>query len=259
MGHRTTLPIAAVALCLAWQGLTLYGQARTFEVASVKPNKSGAQGVRIQLQPGGRFIAVNATLRQLVREAYSLQNFQLSGGDGWIATETFDIMARGEGNDVDVLLMLQKLLADRFKLKVRQESREMPVFVLTKARSDGRLGPQMKAAVTECGQNCGISMGPGKISGKGATMSQLARVLPGQGRLVLDRTGLADPYDFDLAYSVEMTAQDLQKADSAGFTVNQGGGSLFSALQEQLGLKLESQRGPVPTVVIESAERPTPD
>jgi uncharacterized protein (TIGR03435 family) len=269
------------------QSSRLQASEARFEVASVKPNKNAAAGVRIQIEPGGRFTATHVTLRQLVREAYGLQNFQISGGPGWTSSDTFDLVAKA-GVELNFPLdrtetappsllsqMLRNLLADRFKLKAHIEERQMPVYLLTVARPDGRLGPQLKASTVDCaaqtadaaraGANqdaeCFIRMGPGTLSGRLNSIRQLASILP-VGRIVRDRTSLQGPFDVNLRWTPDPPSQN--KADGPDLApsiapIDQGGPTIFTAVQEQLGLKLQSDRGPVEVLVIDSVEPPTED
>src|SRR5439155_17710932 len=125
-----------------------------FEVATIKPNKSGDGRVMLQVQPGGRFNATNVTLRQLIRNAYQLQDFQIVGGPNWQADDHFDVVAKAESDGLGEpfqaeragqpsrgQLMLRQLLAERFKLVVHTEDREMPIYALVLNRADGKLGP----------------------------------------------------------------------------------------------------------------------
>ena len=255
----------------------------TFEVASVKPNKSGDQRVMMQLPPTGRLTATNISLRLLLRQAYDVQDFQIVGGPNWLNSDRFDIVAKapeGMTSPEQIRPMLRALLADRFKLVAHNETREMPIYSLVPARSDGRLGPRLSVAKVDCqsrqtarrggpppappqpGQpiECGAMMGPGNLNVGGMPMSELARSLsPLVGRIVIDKTGLNGRYDFQMTYAPE----------GRGFGPAPGGGepppvdpntpSLFTALQEQLGLKLESERAPVDVVVIDRVEQPTED
>ena len=178
----------------------------TFDVASVKPNKSAGGPFAIGFQPGGRFIATNATLRDLIAVAYGkpqpLPNFQIFGAPDWIASERFDIEAKTDtlSSPETNRQMLQALLADRFKVLAHTETRELPIYVLVLARSDGRLGPQLRRAAVDCaarratagttaaplappppGQaaSCGIGGGPGRIDGGDATMAQIVNTPAG--------------------------------------------------------------------------------
>jgi len=260
-----------------------------FEVASVKPNTSGGGPVRIQTSPGGRFTAINVTLKNLVQFAYRLQSFQVSGGPDWINAARFDIVAKGVDGDLfgadqsgqpsPAQLMLRALLADRFKLVVRNESRDLPMYALIVARADGRLGSDLRRSTLQCGAppadrqaidkskpaergdpSCGIRLGLGTMTMGGATLAQLASTLSGVlDRCVVDRTALDGLFDASLKWTPDQSTPGL--AVKAGFApaglVDPNGASIFTAVQEQLGLKLDSQKGPVALLIIDRAERPT--
>jgi uncharacterized protein (TIGR03435 family) len=117
-----------------------------FEVAAIRPHDPADQQTMMVAQPGGRFTAKNIPLRMLIRTAYRLQNDQILGGPDWVGSTGFDIIAKAEGNapPSDMLLMFQTLLAQRFKLAVRHDTRQLPVYSLVLARRDGRLGPQLR-------------------------------------------------------------------------------------------------------------------
>jgi len=249
-----------------------------FEAASIKPNPSGGTGAfRFQFQPGGRFDGLNLSLQSLVRNAYRLQPFQIIGGPSWFATATFDIVAKAAGNAApeDMIEMVKALLTDRFKLKVHRETRELPIYELVLARSDGKLGPQLKPSSVDCSDamrgappptppapgarpTCGMrgsanSTGTTLTAG-GATLAQLASNLSNAAaRTVVDKTGLTGGYDMDLSFIPDAT---LRLADVPA-TADRP--SLYTALQEQLGLKLESAKGPVEVLVIDGAEKPVED
>lgn len=277
----------------------------TFEVASLKPNKSGDGRMQIGVHPGGRYTATNMPLRGLIQNAYQLQPFQLVDAPAWI-TDRFDIVAKGEPEEPGHgalfaarqgpnrnQLMLRALLADRFKLKVHTESREMPVYALTLARGDGRLGPQLKRAAVDCGamgaargrgpapvpapgapdarrpegvlppdaMRCGIRIGPGNIAAGGVVLPQFANMLAIlAGRIVIDRTGLAGNFDIDLQITPEqMPAFGPGGPPPGAPPIDPNGPSIFNAVQEQLGLRLESTKGPVDVLVIDHVEQPTED
>lgn len=276
--------------------------APSFEVASIKPNNSGDGRVMMQNQPG-RFTATNITLRLLIRNAYQLQDFQISGGPSWIGSDHFDIVAKIEASVQDEIaasgppipapgqgptklqLMIRSLLAERFKLVVHTETKEQPIYALVLARSDGKLGPQLKKSETDCaaliasrgrgpmpppgppppGQPmpCGVRIGTGNMSVGGAPLSQVANSLGiFAGRIVQDRTGLTGNYDFTLTWTPDQLPQRPPGAPGDqpirvnGVDIDPNGPSLFTAIQEQLGLKLDSQRGPVELLVIDRAEKP---
>ena len=274
--------------------------APSFEVASVKPNKSGDPGIRFGLQPGGRFNAVNAPLRELIVFAYApLQSFQIEGGPGWIRSDRFDIAAKAEGEVPRVApgqtgpiqVMMRSLLADRFKLVTHTETKEQPIYTLVMARSDGRLGTQLVPSTVDCASlaaargrgtgpggppnapappplpqpgerpQCGMMVGPATISAGGITLAELTRVLSQRvGRVIVDKTGLAGRYDFTVEFTPDQTPPQGAALNGAPFpAIDPNGPSIFTALQEQLGLKLESARGTVEMLIIESVEPPTPD
>jgi uncharacterized protein (TIGR03435 family) len=258
-----------------------------FEVASVRENTSGSNQVSIGVEPGGRFGAFNIPLITLLRSAYRLQDSQLVGAPDWTETSRYDISARAEGDlppsspigpPSTRMLMLQSLLEDRFKLKVHREVREQPIYALVKARSNAKFGPQLTRSDVDCQvkattpekpsewPRCGTSMGFGEIKGRARPMTLLASMLAQVvHRPVVDRTGLAGGYDFDLRWTPDQlparapgTPVD-QPFRMNGVEIDPTGPSIFTAVQEQLGLKLESTRGPVEVLVVDHIERPAPD
>jgi len=260
--------------------------ATAFEVASVKPNKTGDGRVMLGMQPGGRFNASNVPVRLLLRQAFNVQDFQIVGGPDWLSSDRFDVVAKApEGVEFtgDALRpMIRSLLADRFKLAFHNETREMPIYALVKARADGKLGPNLTPAAIDCaavmrgrrgggpppappqpGQKmeCGFMIGPGKMNAGGMPMTNLAQTLsPQVGRVVLDKTDLTGNYDFELTYAPEALGIGGPPLLNGGpAPVDPNLPNLFTALQEQLGLKLDSQRGPVDVVVIDRIEQPTAD
>jgi bla regulator protein blaR1 len=247
-----------------------------FDVVSIKPNTSGDTRVTNRVQPGGRYAATNITLRQLIRDAYRVQEFQIVGGPGWMNSDRFDIVAKAEENpSVGLMaLMRQTLLTDRFKVVTHTETREMPVYALI-VKQAGKLGPKLRPSSESCGDPskpatqlqlgqipCGISGGAGRLSTRGTPITEFAHFLSfNTDRVVLDRTGLTGPFELEL----EWTPEALQPPRLIGSDGRAGASdldplpSLFTAVQEELGLKLESARGRVDVMVIEHAERPTPD
>ncbi|HZR24452.1 MAG TPA: M56 family metallopeptidase [Vicinamibacterales bacterium] len=231
-----------------------------FEVASIKPNTSGKGPVRIQTSPGGRFTAINVTLKNLVQFAYKLQSFQVSGGPDWITSDRFDIVAKGDESS-DVTLMVRALLLERFALGTRSESREQPLYALVLSRPDGRLGTDLHRSTTRCddAKNCGIRLGLGTMNMASVSIAQLATNLSGLlDRSVIDRTGLDGEFDATLKWTPDQSTPGL--ALKAGFApagaIDPNGPSIFTAVQEQLGLKLDAQKGPVVMLVIDHAEHP---
>lgn len=224
----------------------------TFDVTSVKPNTSGAQGGSSKAEPG-RYVGVNVTLRRVMGLAY-LPMQEFVGGPSWINTDRFDVEGKSEGtpNREQMREMLRSLLADRFRLVVHRETRPMPAYALVLARADKKTGPQLRATEPCTGPGCGgFNVGNGSLRGTGVTMTQLAGELPSatEGRHVIDRTGLAGAFDVTLTWSAGALQPDAAIADDAA--------SIFAAIQEQLGLKLEPITAPIDVIVVDSAERPT--
>jgi uncharacterized protein (TIGR03435 family) len=254
------------------------GQALQFEVASIKPNKSGSNRVNLDLQPGGRFIAVNVSLENLVRVAYSeegpLPPNRLSISAQWIKRERFDIEAKASGDLTRRQLpaALQMLLVERFKLVVHHETRELPTYALVLARTDGRLGPRLRRSDVDCSDpqnappaaadgtpSCGFRNFPGKATGR-VTMSDLAqRMLINaldDRRPIEDRTGLAGTFEFDLEWTPDRPSPPRPADAPPAPPIDPNGASIFTALREQLGLKLEPRKGQIDIVVVDHAEPP---
>ena len=258
----------AVVLAVVVGGLALSAHAPeqerpAFDVASVKPRTlpgtilSAPQGAR----PGGAFGMVNSTVARLVMYAYDLPDYQLIGGPGWMRTDRFDIAARA-GQDAsvpDIRRMLQSLLEDRFKLRTHTEQREMALYKLVMARGDGRLGPNIKESDDECTR---LVQRPPDVPAGAVTVtgcSTVAHLAESSSRTmaapVTDATGLVGLFEYAFYYSSGgdgLTATTSIAPDIAA-------PSYPTALQEQLGLKLEANRGAVEVLVIDSVERPTPD
>jgi uncharacterized protein (TIGR03435 family) len=258
-----------------------------FEVASVRPNKSGDGRVMLGMQPGGRFTATNVPLRLLLRQAFNVQDFQIVGGPDWITSDRFDVVAKapdGVEFTADAMRpMLRSLLAERFKLASHNETRDMAIYALMKARPDGKLGAGLTPAAVDCaaargrrgggpppappqpGQKveCGMMIGPGRLNAGGMPMSNLATALaPQVGRIVIDKTELTGNYDFELTYAPEALGGGVGApplVNGNPIQVDPNAPNLFTALQEQLGLKLDSQRGSVDVVVIDRLEQPVSD
>jgi len=273
--------LAAVLTAFTAAQSTSPAKPPAFEVASVKPNTSGDGRVLMTPQPGGRLNLVNVPLRLMIRYAYRVQDFQVVGGPDWLSTARFDVVAKAEGGNPsqeDLQLMLRSLLADRFKLVVRPDTREMPTYSLVPARADGKTAAQLRKSDANCGPatapgappapgqlpSCGSMLGFGNLKARGSTMAALASTLSTfAGRIVVDRTGLAGGYDVDLNWTPDQIPRPAGGGDQPvqvnGVTIDPNGPSLFTALQEQLGLKLESARGPVDVLVVERAEKPAED
>jgi len=243
----------------------------SFDVASIKPNNGDARGVTFAPMSGGRLTVENNPLTNLIGNAYRVPSYRMLGGPDWISSDRFDIQARAEGNPSkdQIMLMLQTLLADRFKLKVHSETRELPAFTLTAAKSGIKLQPWKEGScvtidpfnppatpppggekLENCGNNLLLPKGPNmqwhatKIDMKGLTgaLSAIMR------RTVIDKTGFTGTFDVNLEWTRDQ-GPDISSADATG-------PSIFTVLQEQLGLKLESAKGPVEVLVIDHVEKP---
>jgi uncharacterized protein (TIGR03435 family) len=274
-GGASSLAVIAVA------GRLLFAQAPpipAFDVASVKANHSGDEESASFVQPGGRYTATNVTVRMLVKSAYGLHDDQLVGGPSWIDKERFDVAAMAEGYTTasafrdHARLMLRPLLADRFKLVLRRERRDLPVYAIVLAAADGHLGPQLhrsdpggcagpaKAtpAVAGAGEPaiplpCGAEVyRPGHLAARGMALSNFVlNVSRWTDRVVVDRTGLDGTFDWD----VQWTPEDLT-VDPA---TTPAGPLLFAALRDQAGFRIERQQSLVDVLVVEHVERPEPD
>jgi uncharacterized protein (TIGR03435 family) len=268
----------AILLCLA--GVPAAAQPPvlpSFDVVSIKVNASGDENFGFTPRPGGVLIATNVTARHIVTFAYSMQNSRVEGGAEWLDSVRFDITAKASAaaTPEQMLLMLRTLLADRFKLVMRVEARDTPVFALVRARADGRLGPQLHVSSTvDCDAAraeqargaaiaasdgrpiCGGRARAGVITAGAVSMEELARNMSRLvGRVVVNRTRLEGRYDFDLKFAPEAELTAAPGIDGAAPILP----SLYAALEEQLGLRLESQRAPVDVVVIDSIQRPVED
>jgi uncharacterized protein (TIGR03435 family) len=262
--HRLLLSIVAVAMASGQQP----AKPLAFEVASIKPADPDARGSSILTDRVGGLNSTNVPLRALITMAYGIRDFQLSGGPGWVGTDRYDIVAKPErveqaatGPAPDAMTDSQRstrdeqwkervrtLLADRFALAIHKETKEQPIYVLT----IGKNGPKL-TVVTTPGNEQGTRGGRGRSQGLAATMGLLANTLSNAtGRPVVDKTGLTGKYDYVLEWTPDAAAGENADAPAAGT-----GPTIFTALQEQLGLKLEAAKGPVDTIVIDSVDRPS--
>jgi uncharacterized protein (TIGR03435 family) len=211
----------------------------SFDAASIKPNHSGARAGGTRTAPG-RIVASNATAKMLLQEAYNVTAYQLSGGPGWLDNDRYDVEAKASGAAAgdEMRPMLQRLLAERFKVIVHRETKEMQVILITVAKSgfklhELQLGDPAPAPAPSKEGAVGTIVRTGPIS-------DLAAILTGpMGMPVLDRTGLQGKYFFDVAWGVD---EDM-----------------ITAVQEELGLKFESQKAPIDLVVIDHIEKPDPN
>lgn len=245
--------------------------AQSFEVGSIKPNTASNARISITGQPGGRFVATNVTLKMLLRNGYSLPDSQLIGGPGWITTDRFDVEARSPAaarppDRSQMMAMLRSLLEDRFQLKLHRETRDLPVYnlVVGKNRVKMKLSANQTPPATKPPYNDAptpgslVSRGPGNILVTGLPMSRFVNFLSQQlGRPTIDKTNLRELFDFTLQWT-PLPGQGLGlPPDAEAESSETDGPSIFTAIQEQLGLRLESAKGPVEVIVIDGASRPS--
>lgn len=284
-----TVPVVAAGLVVS-PCTPLFAQASTqFEVASIKPSAPGGRGIQIQISPGGRFTAKNVTARFLMQQAFGIRDFQISGAPGWAGSERYDVTAKAEGNATPEQLkpMLQALLAERFQLKFHRETKEAMGYLLVVGKNGPKMkqspdsddgpgpaqGPRPGGGPGGPGPGAGpggpggpggprggmVRMGRGLIDAQGVPMTMLATQLSNQlGRSVVDKTGLKGDYDVKLEWNPD-DSQALGPREVGNETaapVDSVGPSIFTALQEQLGLKLEGQKGPVDLLILDKIEKP---
>jgi len=283
---------ACVGFVLALSAALLAQQAPAsqpaFDVVSIKQSQPGAPNRLPRISPG-RVELFNTTLKSLIGTAYSRFPFdsrEVVGGPPWIDSERFDIVATMEKPPQlagfamlgELSVMLRALIEQRFGVKAHNEQREGDVYTLTYARSDRKTGAGLLLVPDACAAAlkeltgaapppqrtgpppCSFGGPPGRLIGTGVTMAMFANVLSGYvGRPVLDRTARTGSFDLELTFDPASTAPGVPGAPPGPAPIDDRAPSIFTALQEQLGLKLESTRGQVDILVIDSAERPTPN
>jgi uncharacterized protein (TIGR03435 family) len=242
------------------------GDSPAFDVVSVKRNPEPGTNHPLSPPVGGRLTLRNQTVRGLISSSYGVQDYQIIGGPNWLRTDGFDIDARVEATPPSpapqMLLRIRSLLADRFKLVMHNEQREFPIFRLVLARRDGQLGPNIRPG--QCVPRprdggpvpddrqvfCGTNVGVGTMFVRGGTMKLLAQQLgryANIGRPVFDATNSTEQFEWELKWTPD-SLDGNAPADAV---------SIFTALQEQLGVKLEPSRGPVDVLVIDSVAPPS--
>jgi uncharacterized protein (TIGR03435 family) len=276
------LAFASVIVCVTTAaGMQLAPAASAdleFDVASVRINQKAEGPSQILGPTPGRFVASNTPLRFIVLYAYGLLDHQLIGAPEWMWSTSIDVTATYPSGtiptDQGVRIMVRNLLRDRFGFVAHKEHREMPIYSLTLVRKDGRLGPQIRRSEVDCAEwiadkhptvdaggpssvapsgkrpACGMMATRKFLVGGTRTIQQLAVTLQGAlglGRPVFDRTGLTGAYDIDLQWTPDGSDGQTPPGDVP---------SIFTALQEQLGLKLTPERDRVEVLVIDKVERP---
>jgi uncharacterized protein (TIGR03435 family) len=279
MKQRTVAVMTFLIVVLAFVG-SLNAQKDAFEVASIKraPPDETRRGAR--RQPGGRLEVYNMTLRMLIRVSYESDSLQMPeqfvGGPDWAETDRFNIVAKAEGDlGTRVQAMLQSLLEDRFKLRVHTEMRDADIFALVLSRKDGKVGPELHESTADCyhapppagtpvdpARMCTIRTGVGNWTARGVTMTEFAAAAartPSVNRAIQDRTGLTGKYDFHLEFVPPVIPGPNGGSAPVPNPAADSGPSVFTAIQEQLGLKLQAAKAPLEFLVVDSAERPTED
>lgn len=274
------------ATLLTLTAVSVSGQTRiAFEVTSVRVNTSGERRASMQFSPGGDFTAVNQPVRVLLNIAYQIPLFRVEGMPDWFTTERFDVSAKAPaGLSMEPFgavrgQLLRSLLEDRFNLKAHLVTKEVPAMILTRARDDGRLGPRLHKSPVDCELAVAAARGRGAgpaaprepvcalggasgspICGRAVTMAQITQGLSGvYQRPVVDMTGLEGRFDFDLSFTPDNPGGP---GVAFGATCGPQTGdrpALSTAMQEQLGLSIRSGRAPAEVLVIDSADRPTPN
>jgi uncharacterized protein (TIGR03435 family) len=254
--HRATIGLSVLVMLIA---LATVAQSQSasephFEVASIKLNKTANANSATGFLPGGVFSATNATLTNIIGEAYRMRDDQIQGGPKWIDSDRFDVTAKPANGtkSEEALLMLQTLLEDRFQLKVHQEARDINGYVLVLSKD----GPKIKLnSDAICAPPCGGTSvsASGKLTSRKVPLSRFAnRLTEIVGRPVVDATGLAGEFDIDLDW-----APVTGEFGGRGREIpNDPRPSFFTALQEQLGLKLEPHKTPINILMVDRAEIP---
>jgi len=281
-------PPAATATEMRFDVASIKPNRETFEEHFIRPASNGQSSFSgVRTMPGGRLQASWASIRPLITRAFEISPLQLEGGPSWLEDDKYDIDATAgrEATTAELNAMLRTLLAERFKLRTHVVTRQVPVYAITVARSDGRLGPNLKPTSPECvatlagrqpgerpplpppgaadivAPTCGLNWVGGGSAGRrlswgGTTMAGLVNYLKAEfDGPVEDRTGLSGNFDVILEY--ESTV--LQRAGRAPVGDPSTAPTLRDALQNQLGLKVEKSTGPLAITVIDAIERPSPD
>jgi uncharacterized protein (TIGR03435 family) len=253
---------AAVTRAVLAQSPTVPKQ---FDVVAIKPNADNDNRWAFRTSGGRGFTATGVTLKFLIAEAYHVRAYQIPGGPGWIGTERWDLRAKVEGIEGRLQrdqfdTMFRTLLEDRFQLKVHIDTKEMPVYALVVGKNGSKLIAHTASPSSPAGTS---NSGRGSLTVEKEGTARLANLLSLQlGRTVIDKTGLKGEYDFKLEWAYEQgqggpEAFGLPPDSPRTPPVEANGPSIFTAVQEQLGLRLESQKGPVEILVIDHAEKPS--
>ena len=282
--------LAAVVIVIPIFSQSPAGVKPSFEVASIKPGDPGQRGSSIMNQPGGRLVTRGMPLRALITFAYRVRDFQIIGGPAWLTTDRWDIEARAEEGSIaqpagppdpntpdPMAIRLQSLLEDRFQLKMHRDTRELPIYELSVAKggSKAKLSedqspyrpPEPGTPAPPPPQRGGamprfsMRVGRGSLEAVSMDVSNVVQTLASVlGRTVVDKTGLKGLYDIKLQWTPDPVAGGLGGPPAPAGTeppaADPNGPSIFTAVQEQLGWKLDSAKGPVDVLVIDRVEKP---
>ena len=259
MKIKTVVALVLFASAATMRAQSADSERPRFDVASIKPNKNSEGVIRFAVQPGGRMVLTDIPVKQLIRAAYTLQLYQIVDAPPWTESERFDITGVTErelrednvtwspgGKYALVQLMMQSLLADRFNFRAHFEERQGQAYALV--LDDKQRAAKGLAPAKPCDANCAMQIGSGTLRAPNVELPLLAELLSQlTGRPVTDATGLTGTFEINLRWTPE--SQEAT-ADAP---------SLFTALPEQLGLRLDARRGPIRMLIIDSVERPTAD
>ncbi len=254
--RRSTLATGIYVLGSQWCPAQTNPANAEFAVATIKPTDPAFGGILIRLS-GGKFSATGFTLKDLIAFAYQVDISQIAGGPKWFASDRYDILGKPEKegplNRDAARIMLRALLITRFQLRTHQETREMPVYVLTLGKSGSKMKQRMEG---DGGETTRLTFQGAKATGRNVSAKVLAEELGAMvlGRPVLDRTGLMGTFDLNLSWKL-----DADQLQGTGTTVagNRNDPDIFTAIQEQLGLKLEARNAPAEIIVVDGALKPS--
>lgn len=239
-------------IALVCTGLSVAGQAPAlqFEAASVKPSPPSSASFGLVQFGSTQVVGRNVTVDVLLLQAYGLRTEELLGAPDWVYQDKFDIVAtaRPGASRQDKQAMLRHLVEERFALRLHREVREMPVYVLSRLRTNGDLGPGLGPSTCPSGETCQGQSTTGMVRYRGAPWSAIVdRIAGALDRRLVDRTGLSGAFDVELTYGLALSTSGDEPGD------------IFTAVQQQLGLKLERGSAPIDVTVIDRVSRPTPD
>jgi uncharacterized protein (TIGR03435 family) len=266
----TMIRTIAIPLCGALFCSAAFGQAAapplSFEVADIQVSKAGGPEPSAQFLPGGRVDLRRITLKEMVAAAYKVDDDMVAGGPNWLGSDQFDVVAKAEpkSSDDQLRLMLQNMLAARFKLVVHQDKKVVPVYALVVGKGGPKLRESEAGDSVQKGCKRENPNEPNRLGIRIActrmTMADLAEELPNRAGAyidlpMVDLTRLKGAYEFKLVWTPKAALEGRKAADGTVITEPAGGLSVFDALQAQLGLKLEQRKIPMPLIVIDRVER----